>query len=155
MSGCLDLSLVMAALIWTLTGFKAEQVNLAPELTFLNTAPHRPPYGSACSTSSAMPSPNCPQDFSRGSSQAHGKNCCSRGAIAACNALSCRNNWAHFMFTSIVPFLQCFYVVLASVPIAEVKYGPWLGKFPFRRTPMCSLQQTSPSLCRAVLQASH
>ena len=26
MSGCLDLSLVMAALIWTLTGFKAEQV---------------------------------------------------------------------------------------------------------------------------------
>ena len=27
MSGCLDLSLVMAALIWVLTGFKAEQVN--------------------------------------------------------------------------------------------------------------------------------
>ena len=27
MSGCLDLSLVMAALIWVLTGFKAEQVD--------------------------------------------------------------------------------------------------------------------------------
>ena len=41
MSGGLDLSLVMAALIWVLTGFKAEQVNIScfystPHSTGLN-----------------------------------------------------------------------------------------------------------------------